>query len=59
MAFTSTTNPWSGKSVLLKYMNPTKSKVVNKTIEQITRAILIFWIKVTVKNTTANARSKF
>jgi hypothetical protein len=40
-------------------MNPTKSKVVNKTIEQITRAILIFWIKVTVKNTTANARSKF
>lgn len=52
-------NPWSGNRLFVMKTKPIKSKVVSKTIRDITPAIFIFWIMVTTRKTTARARSKF
>lgn len=59
IALTSTINPWSGAITLVKNTKPIKSRVVNRTIPQITKAIVMFWIRVTNKNTTAKASKRF
>lgn len=51
--------PWSGNNVLVSQTKPIKSSVVNRTIPHITNAIFICWIKVTIRNTTAKAKSRF
>jgi hypothetical protein len=52
-------NPWSGDILLARNTKPMRSRVVSKTMLHITKAILIFWIRVTSKNTTANASKRF
>ena len=54
-----TTKPSSGNNVDVIHTNPIKSNVVRSTTPQITRAILIYWMMVTARKTTAIANSIF
>ena len=59
MAFTSTTKPWSGNKVDVSHTKPMRSRVASRTTPLMTRAILIYWIRVTARKTTARPRSRF
>jgi hypothetical protein len=58
IALISTVNPWSGNR-LVNQTKPIKSIVTSKTIPQITKATLIYWMMVTARKTTAMPNSMF